>query len=89
MEKRMSRPHVLQGTGEELLAYLEQHRSRANLTLIIPVEESAAQASPEEVAAANRRLRAHVHPFIETADLDNEGIDADLVRAYSPDSQSA
>ena len=80
----MSRPQVVQGTSEELLAFLEQHRSRDTLTLIIPSEEPGATSS-QELSAANDRLRAHVLPIAPESDLDNTAIDSDLAKAYSSD----
>ena len=35
---------VIQGTGDELIAYLEKHRDKKKLTLIIPDEEAAGAA---------------------------------------------
>jgi hypothetical protein len=45
----MARMQLIRGTGAELLPYLEQHRERKDLMLIIPEEEP-----PEQCAEAGR-----------------------------------
>ena len=52
----MTQPQVIQGTAEELIAYLKNSLDYTNLTLIIPqqhLEKSAATSYPEGAVIRN------------------------------------
>ena len=87
----MTQPQVIQGTGEELLPYIERYRDRPNLMLSIPAEEErAAKPEPteEEIMAVNARLRRHIVLLGYATGLDNESIDADLAKEYGDSHQA-
>ncbi len=50
----LAQAQLIQGTGEELLSYLEKHRNRKNLLLIIPQEEPAVEG-PGPVAPSREQ----------------------------------
>src|SRR5437867_1951168 len=55
-ETSMALAQIIHGTGEELIAYLQNRRDQKNLTLIVPDQEAAnapSQPYPEEAPVRN------------------------------------
>jgi hypothetical protein len=61
----LAQAQLIQGSGEELLSYLEKHRDRKNLLLIIPQEKPAVEgpgpdAPPGEQNSSSETVTAAV-----------------------------
>ena len=54
----MAQAQLIQGTGAELIPYLEQRRNQPNLLLIIPEEENQQRSTPfvEEASQTQRKI---------------------------------
>ena len=81
----MVQPQVVQGSSEEITAFLEHIGDRKNLILIVPAQEIQREPNTDEVAEANARLRRHIVPSGSADGLDNAGIDIDLAKEYADD----
>ncbi|HZO86737.1 MAG TPA: hypothetical protein VFB38_00255 [Chthonomonadaceae bacterium] len=79
----MAQPHVFEGTPEELTQHISSlpKRRRYKVT-IVPEGEDEHEFSDEGIAAADAALEKTIVSLGYPTGTDNEGIDADLARAY-------
>ncbi|HZP83746.1 MAG TPA: hypothetical protein VFB21_19045 [Chthonomonadaceae bacterium] len=78
---------VIEGTGEELEAYLKrQPKQRFRLIpLASEGKDRAAEPSEEEIAQADAQLEAAIVSLGYATGTDNESLDADIAREYADD----
>ena len=80
----MAHPQIYAGTPDQLTKQISTlpgtTKYRATL---IPEEPELKSHTQEEIAQANQRMRSHIVDLENAVGLDNEQIDADLVRAYA------
>lgn len=74
---------ILEGTPEQLNALLGQLTAHKRYRIV--EAEDYNEPTPEAIAAADARLLRHSVRLSHAHGLNNEDIDADLVRAYDAD----